>query len=355
MPKISELTAIPLVDPTDLVAIVDVTDTTTKKATVAQIRGSATVPSGTGFRHVTSGAEDGAAALVTNADVDAAAAIAVTKLATGSTNGQVLQRISGVNSFGLITNANIDASAAIAATKVAGPGLSGQIAFNNAGVLGGTSHWAMGGTGSAGFVGSSSAFVSFDTNPAAAGYVRLPNATGATFVGMRNGTNTADWNVIGMSSSVLTFGDTNMDASIRCFAFSLIAAWSTGFDVIVSGVNSFRATNSVINCAQPIAGDQRAPVPFRRKSAAFTQSSTTATTLTAAQYECPVILVTGTPGGAFNVIGPTTADAWFEVYNGTNGALTFKTSAGTGVTIATTKTAQIRCDGTNYVRCTLDA
>jgi len=39
------------------------------------------VPTGTGFRHVTAGAEDGAAKLVENTDVDAAAAVAESKLA----------------------------------------------------------------------------------------------------------------------------------------------------------------------------------------------------------------------------------------------------------------------------------
>lgn len=60
------------------------------------LTGGAAVPSGTGFRHVTAGVEDGAAALVVNADVNAAAAIAGTKIApdfgsqTVQTTGKVL-------------------------------------------------------------------------------------------------------------------------------------------------------------------------------------------------------------------------------------------------------------------------
>jgi len=46
--------------------------------------GGGTVPTGTGFRHVTSGTEDAASKLVVNADVDAAAAIASSKLADGA-------------------------------------------------------------------------------------------------------------------------------------------------------------------------------------------------------------------------------------------------------------------------------
>jgi hypothetical protein len=55
----------------------------------------ATVPTGTGFIHITAGAEDAAAKLVVNADVDAAAAIAVSKLAAG-TNAFVLTTTAGV-------------------------------------------------------------------------------------------------------------------------------------------------------------------------------------------------------------------------------------------------------------------
>lgn len=48
--------------------------------------GGGSTPTGTGFVHVTAGVQDGAAALVTNADVDASAAIDPTKLALGAAN-----------------------------------------------------------------------------------------------------------------------------------------------------------------------------------------------------------------------------------------------------------------------------
>ncbi len=51
--------------------------------------GGGSVPTGTGFRHVTAGAEDAAAKLVANADVDAAAAIVDSKLAQIATAAKV--------------------------------------------------------------------------------------------------------------------------------------------------------------------------------------------------------------------------------------------------------------------------
>lgn len=58
---------------------------------------------------------------------------------------------------------------------------------------------------------------------------------------------------------------------------------------------------------------------------------------------------------ASNIIGPTTAGRVYIVNNATSSNIVFKTAAGTGVTIATNKTAIVRCNGTNYVRVTGDA
>lgn len=72
--------------------------------TFTTIPAGASTPTGTGFRHVTSGTEDAAAKLVENVDVDAAAAIAITKLATSGTRGQVFEAFDSgsgiVNRFG---------------------------------------------------------------------------------------------------------------------------------------------------------------------------------------------------------------------------------------------------------------
>ncbi|MBA3591385.1 hypothetical protein [Methylibium sp.] len=54
--------------------------------------GGGAVPTGTGFRHVTAGAEDAAASLVVNADVAAAAAIAFSKLANVTATDRLLGR-----------------------------------------------------------------------------------------------------------------------------------------------------------------------------------------------------------------------------------------------------------------------
>lgn len=68
----------------DLIPILDVSGNVLGSVKPNQIAGAASVPTGTGFRHVTSGAEDAATKLVENADVHASAAIAYSKLGTGT-------------------------------------------------------------------------------------------------------------------------------------------------------------------------------------------------------------------------------------------------------------------------------
>jgi hypothetical protein len=69
----------------------------------------ASTPTGTGFRHVTAGTEDGATKLVENADVHASAAIALSKLAAGGTDGQVVRQAAGVLALGALDLADGDA------------------------------------------------------------------------------------------------------------------------------------------------------------------------------------------------------------------------------------------------------
>lgn len=84
-----------------------------------EITAGGSTPTGTGLRKVVSGTEAAAAALLVNADVDAAAAIAVTKLATAASADEVLCRVGAANAFQKIVNANVSASAAIDGSKVA--------------------------------------------------------------------------------------------------------------------------------------------------------------------------------------------------------------------------------------------
>lgn len=60
------------------------------------------------------------------------------------------------------------------------------------------------------------------------------------------------------------------------------------------------------------------------------------------------IVLTGTPGGSYQVICPAVSKLYF-VTNSTGFAQTFKTASGTGVSIPNNTRAVLRCDGTNVI------
>jgi len=79
-------------------------------------------------------------------------------------------------------------------------------------------------------------------------------------------------------------------------------------------------------------------------------------TLSSAQYQIPILTFSGTLTAGRNVILPTTPKGIWCVTNSTTGgfSVTIKTSAGTGIAVASGKTAFVRTDGTNVIRVTAD-
>jgi hypothetical protein len=78
-------------------------------------------------------------------------------------------------------------------------------------------------------------------------------------------------------------------------------------------------------------------------------------TLAPAQYANAILYVTGTPGGAYNIVGPNIAQTFFVVINSTASACTIKKSGGAGITVAANRTAQAYHNGTDYIRLTADS
>ena len=80
------------------------------------------------------------------------------------------------------------------------------------------------------------------------------------------------------------------------------------------------------------------------------------TTLTAAQAGSTFLDFSGTPGAAATVVLPLAAGRQYTVRNGVSGgySITFQGPTGGSVTVANAKTAQVVCDGTNWIRVTAD-
>lgn len=79
-------------------------------------------------------------------------------------------------------------------------------------------------------------------------------------------------------------------------------------------------------------------------------------TMTLSEAQAQGLTTTGLLTAARNVILPTIAGMAWDVFCNNTGAFstTFKTLAGTGIVVAQTKRARLKCDGTNIVRVTAD-
>lgn len=78
------------------------------------------------------------------------------------------------------------------------------------------------------------------------------------------------------------------------------------------------------------------------------------TTLTQPEAANATLTFTGTLTATRDIVVPLVGKRQWTVYNGTGQSLRFIGASGTGITVATTKHAVVRSDGTNIVRVTAD-
>jgi hypothetical protein len=123
-----------------------------------------------------------------------------------------------------------------------------------------------------------------------------------------------------------------------------------------NGANALYTSNAGVFIAKPISGDTSGSgVPSQELTTAITLNATTDHTLTATETASRILVIGGTTGGSTNVIAPAVLGACYTVNNNTGSNIVFKKAGGTGVTIATAKTAEVFYNGTNYIRRTADA
>lgn len=260
--------------------------------------GGGTVPTGTGIPHIVGGAQNAAATLIVNADVDPAAAIA--------------------------------------ASKLAAPGASGNPLVNSSSAVGAATNWTMG-TGLAGGAGS---FVSFGTSPNI-GEVRLPN--GGAIYGLGPGAENGRLIRYGSSGVyVLEVGEVVNVGEVRLLTSSLGSV-----NCVLGSTYILQITSSAILMAAPVTGFGAASIPYREGTVSVPTSATT--TLTAAQYANPMITLAAGAVAAFTVVLPLSQGAAFDIYNAT--AFTSTIGGATGATITCAVGAKVRAicpDGANY-------
>lgn len=273
--------------------------------------GGGSTPTGTGVRKVVAGVEAAAASLVVNADVDAAAAIAVTKLAAGAAN--TVLKGGASNAFASIVNADIDAAAAIAGTKVS-PDFGAQNIVT---------------TG----------YVSIGASSAATGSVRLPNNSP---IYSRNAANSADLPVCSTTAgdNVVIGGTGVAGVSILANGGGLEAASGHAL-LAVGGFYKFICYSGFTLNASPILGSSTPYGAHGRETQAMADANQT---LAAAVYSRHIIRTTGalTVTRTASMPHPTSENesytkAW--VNDCTGSALTVSTGTGTTYTFTSSGAA----------------
>ena len=270
--------------------------------------GGGSTPTGTGLRKVVGGAENAAASLLVNADVDPAAAIA--------------------------------------ASKIAAPGASGNPLVNSASAIGAATNWTMG-TGLAGGAGS---FLSIGTAPNI-GEIRLPN--GGTIYGLGPAASNAQLLRYGNGGGyLLEIGETGLVGETRLIATSggggsitgylgagnVFSFATSGTSFAVGGVTFLNMTSAygTIEAWKPLSGSYTNSSPFKW-GATSVASANAGVTLTMVQCYCPNIVFTSGATATFAATGaPTGAGVEYLVANESGQAMTFM-----GIAIANGATSRI--------------
>jgi hypothetical protein len=337
MPKVSELPAVASVSGADTILVIQ--GGTTSRATVSQLPSSgSTTPTGTGLRKVVAGVEAAAAATLVNADVDAAAAIAVTKLAAGSANTVLCGGAS--NSFRTIVNADVSASAAIAATKLAAAGSTTEVQVNNAGAIGAATN-----------VRAGSGFLSVGASPAASGSLRIRGGVGFGL------------NALSSGSVDLVVAEVNASDGLSIWGTS---ASYGNCDINIGGGAAVRMQSASVSALSVSATQIKHGPPRIGWDTVYgsdgigTQAMADANQTPASTVFClGAILTTGAITANRTLTLPTATDAGAyqkTIVNACTGAfnIVVSTGAGTTVTVGNGKTAIVLIDSTGVRRVTAD-
>ena len=311
MPKISALPAgsTPLAG-TELVPVVQGGQTVHVPASSL---GGGSTPTGTGFRHITAGAEDAAAAKVdpTNA----------AHMTVGGAN-TVLTSNGTVGAWASIVNANVDAAAAIAGTKIS-PDFGAQNVVT---------------TG----------FIAIGASPATAGDLRL-TSTGKILAG----TNLTAFEASGTSAYVCTsaaFGGQFNIANLYAASAVALGLASSTYQYLTGGNNE---------AWKPRTGSATGATPYASEKAASQAMADADQTAAAAVYMAATIVATGALTALRRITLPDATDAGGyrkTINNTTTGGfgLVIAVSTGTTVTIAASKTADVWIDSRGVTRLTPD-
>lgn len=252
-------------------------------------------PTGTGLPHIVAGVQQAAASLLVDADVAAAAAIALTKLRAPTGTG-----------LATVTAGAWDAAATANLSYASG-----------------------------GLIVNASGYLALGTSPAAAGWLRFPSAAGTI---IQAGTSVA----LAASGGEVFLGT---DASYANQSNNIRAYASGSVNLGIASTTHLNITANGIALNTPIRASASSPIRYSTLNLTLSADYT----LTTSDYVYPYIRVTSSTA-AWSIIAPAFADVTLVVKNLSANTVTFKVTGQTGVAIAagTTKLVRLNAAGTDY-------
>lgn len=179
---------------------------------------------------------------------------------------------------------------------------------------------------------------------ATVGGVRF-DSTAQALVATRNTANTADLSILEKDGSNNLY--VGADATLAAKQVASIFIYPTTETVIGGGGGtSARFTNAGVALVAPLGGAQANATQLRLKTATVTLTNGAVfTTLSAAQYECPFLAITGGDASSLGIILPLGAGAYLNAKQlSVAASVTIKGTSGAGVALATGKQRSLRCN-----------
>ena len=223
---------------------------TDSSQTVIKING-ATVPAAgsltTGHVLKVSSASANTYGYILDANIDAAAEIAVSKLEASGTDGYALITVLGIPTW-------------TASSSGTPGGADTQLQFNDGGAL----------NGDAGLVYNKttnlltlSDALAVGIDPASAGIIRVPyDGSSRIIIAERNAADTDDYNVIATNAGSTIFGDVDTTTSMSGYTLALSAGAGGQIDTAINSGYGWFLTSAGFHVAVPILGDTRASSPL---------------------------------------------------------------------------------------------
>ena len=201
---------------------------------------------------------------------------------------------------------------------------------------------------------SNKTYLSLSTSSVpSSGYIRVPYAATDAIIMSKTAGGT-DIEIVGrQSEDIFQFGPTSVSNSSSYFRGYNCVMWcnaSGSITLTTASLQLMKLSSTDIKTAAPLAGNQNESVPFRVKSTSIdcTAIGGSSHTLSAAEAECIMITLTGSPIGNFDILCPNTADALYSIKNSSGSIATIKKSGGTGFTIAAAAKSWAFHNGTDY-------